>query len=124
MIRRPPRSTQSRSSAASDVYKRQVRKRYVGQRQRAGPGHGARHVGYAIVNDPAHFVNRLAVRGRFRRFETPALIDRDIHHHGAWPHRTNHVASHELRRYLAWNQDAADNEIGVTYRLCHIMTIG
>ena len=26
MIRRPPRSTQSRSSAASDVYKRQVRK--------------------------------------------------------------------------------------------------
>eukprot|EP00657_Telonema_sp_P-1_P001885 TRINITY_DN14638_c0_g1_i2.p1 TRINITY_DN14638_c0_g1~~TRINITY_DN14638_c0_g1_i2.p1 ORF type:complete len:107 (-),score=22.66 TRINITY_DN14638_c0_g1_i2:232-552(-) len=25
MIRRPPRSTQSRSSAASDVYKRQVR---------------------------------------------------------------------------------------------------
>src|SRR5659263_735611 len=27
MIRRPPRSTQSRSSAASDVYKRQVRRR-------------------------------------------------------------------------------------------------
>ena len=26
MIRRPPRSTQSRSSAASDVYKRQVKK--------------------------------------------------------------------------------------------------
>eukprot|EP01017_Pseudomicrothorax_dubius_P044893 TRINITY_DN7651_c0_g1_i2.p1 TRINITY_DN7651_c0_g1~~TRINITY_DN7651_c0_g1_i2.p1 ORF type:complete len:205 (-),score=45.87 TRINITY_DN7651_c0_g1_i2:28-642(-) len=28
MIRRPPRSTQSRSSAASDVYKRQLRKRH------------------------------------------------------------------------------------------------
>src|SRR5450756_563842 len=27
MIRRPPRSTQSRSSAASDVYKRQIRQR-------------------------------------------------------------------------------------------------
>ena len=27
MIRRPPRSTQSRSSAASDVYKRQSRER-------------------------------------------------------------------------------------------------
>src|SRR5450756_3175036 len=27
MIRRPPRSTQSRSSAASDVYKRQARRR-------------------------------------------------------------------------------------------------
>src|SRR5450756_2088166 len=30
MIRRPPRSTQSRSSAASDVYKRQVFFKYEG----------------------------------------------------------------------------------------------
>src|SRR5450756_1162793 len=30
MRRRPPRSTQSRSSAASDVYKRQVISRYAG----------------------------------------------------------------------------------------------
>src|SRR5450756_2730698 len=30
MIRRPPRSTQSRSSAASDVYKRQVHRRPIG----------------------------------------------------------------------------------------------
>src|SRR5450756_2701255 len=29
MIRRPPRSTQSRSSAASDVYKRQAQKRWL-----------------------------------------------------------------------------------------------
>src|SRR5680860_1751801 len=29
MIRRPPRSTQSRSSAASDVYKRQERSRHA-----------------------------------------------------------------------------------------------
>ena len=28
MIRRPPRSTQSRSSAASDVYKRQIQHSY------------------------------------------------------------------------------------------------
>src|SRR5450756_216245 len=37
MIRRPPRSTQSRSSAASDVYKRQVQGRdRLGVRQVAG----------------------------------------------------------------------------------------
>src|SRR5450756_3259233 len=39
MIRRPPRSTQSRSSAASDVYKRQATARVAGldagQRRRA-----------------------------------------------------------------------------------------
>src|SRR5450756_2900338 len=35
MIRRPPRSTQSRSSAASDVYKRQV----FFDHRRAGLGH-------------------------------------------------------------------------------------
>src|SRR5450756_3202221 len=33
MIRRPPRSTQSRSSAASDVYKRQVLQRIEGLRR-------------------------------------------------------------------------------------------
>ena len=31
MIRRPPRSTQSRSSAASDVYKRQTYADYLGE---------------------------------------------------------------------------------------------
>ena len=40
MIRRPPRSTLDRSSAASDVYKRQVRgSRSRGFRCRYGPGH-------------------------------------------------------------------------------------
>src|SRR5450756_3126436 len=42
MIRRPPRSTQSRSSAASDVYKRQV---YV----------NVHTVGYASVTTIAHY---------------------------------------------------------------------
>ena len=43
MIRRPPRSTLDRSSAASDVYKRQVQElRFVGQhRQRGVRAHGA-----------------------------------------------------------------------------------
>ena len=36
MIRRPPRSTQSRSSAASDVYKRQGGQRRAGGLPRAG----------------------------------------------------------------------------------------
>ena len=39
MIRRPPRSTQSRSSAASDVYKRQ------GRPLQHLPGGGPRHPG-------------------------------------------------------------------------------
>eukprot|EP01015_Nassula_variabilis_P006991 TRINITY_DN1531_c0_g1_i9.p1 TRINITY_DN1531_c0_g1~~TRINITY_DN1531_c0_g1_i9.p1 ORF type:complete len:131 (+),score=90.22 TRINITY_DN1531_c0_g1_i9:1-393(+) len=34
MIRRPPRSTQSRSSAASDVYKRQINAEYMGNYQK------------------------------------------------------------------------------------------
>eukprot|EP00657_Telonema_sp_P-1_P009397 TRINITY_DN357_c0_g1_i4.p1 TRINITY_DN357_c0_g1~~TRINITY_DN357_c0_g1_i4.p1 ORF type:complete len:105 (+),score=22.06 TRINITY_DN357_c0_g1_i4:142-456(+) len=36
MIRRPPRSTQSRSSAASDVYKRQVQVQLAAQPLRVG----------------------------------------------------------------------------------------
>ena len=42
MIRRPPRSTQSRSSAASDVYKRQVRG-VAGRHRRTGQGHVLPH---------------------------------------------------------------------------------
>src|SRR5450756_2470605 len=41
MIRRPPRSTQSRSSAASDVYKRQVYEQFLGKVIRLTPGHRA-----------------------------------------------------------------------------------
>src|SRR5450756_556219 len=60
MIRRPPRSTQSRSSAASDVYKRQGEARPVpGQREadpRGGPRPatrtGAAPTGAASVNLP------------------------------------------------------------------------
>src|SRR5450756_1920466 len=37
MIRRPPRSTQSRSSAASDVYKRQVLDHAFRREDRVGP---------------------------------------------------------------------------------------
>ena len=40
MIRRPPRSTQSRSSAASDVYKRQVYARELEEHTRAGDMRG------------------------------------------------------------------------------------
>src|SRR5450756_3118410 len=45
MIRRPPRSTQSRSSAASDVYKRQVRGAHDPARGRSGPRGPDRHRG-------------------------------------------------------------------------------
>src|SRR5450756_3146388 len=40
MIRRPPRSTQSRSSAASDVYKRQEVLGALAQRWKVDPEHG------------------------------------------------------------------------------------
>src|SRR5450756_2420233 len=41
MIRRPPRSTQSRSSAASDVYKRQVHAQWRRRRSRSRQGAGS-----------------------------------------------------------------------------------
>src|SRR5659263_330737 len=46
MIRRPPRSTQSRSSAASDVYKRQIIAGATGQAA------GAHSVSATIINHP------------------------------------------------------------------------
>src|SRR5450756_333612 len=46
MIRRPPRSTQSRSSAASDVYKRQVLEKYSCGKQCSCRNH--RNAGYLM----------------------------------------------------------------------------
>src|SRR5664280_3543704 len=50
MIRRPPRSTLSSSSAASDVYKRQVIKRWSGVAEHALLLDGCR-LGVALSND-------------------------------------------------------------------------
>ena len=52
MIRRPPRSTLDRSSAASDVYKRQVGE---GPAQ-VVPAEAGKHMG--VVHDPAGIVQR------------------------------------------------------------------
>src|SRR5678816_1024658 len=73
MIRRPPRSTLDRSSAASDVYKRQIDagprswREVAGEVERlraayaqAGYGHGHR-VGVLLENRPAFFTHWLAL---------------------------------------------------------------
>src|SRR5680860_1765930 len=60
MIRRPPRSTQSRSSAASDVYKRQVRQSAAGCPGRPrSTGPNASWDGPAS-DHPARWLNRTA----------------------------------------------------------------
>src|SRR5665809_154118 len=80
MIRRPPRSTQSRSSAASDVYKRQVH-----ARDRARGGHQPRqHVGVApqgasVAGAPEPELRRYQLRGpvsytHLRAHETKANL--------------------------------------------------
>src|SRR5450756_2669542 len=68
MIRRPPRSTQSRSSAASDVYKRQphgperacsetVRGHHADHDRHREPRHGARHPHRRTAGDWWHVDN-------------------------------------------------------------------
>mgnify|MGYP007068821449 CR=1 FL=1 len=63
MLRRPPRSTQSRSSAASDVYKRQIRKvvterrnHALGRDEQLGPSRplGHKHIDLLHVGAPEH----------------------------------------------------------------------
>src|SRR5450756_3223241 len=63
MIRRPPRSTQSRSSAASDVYKRQARS-YIRWVVRYVRFHGTRHPSQLDQDDVVGFLSALAIRNR------------------------------------------------------------
>src|SRR5450756_1472568 len=64
MIRRPPRSTQSRSSAASDVYKRQAFKYLFHSLRRAG-GRGEVWRGYVDVDK----VHEWRIKGASARLE-------------------------------------------------------
>ena len=89
MIRRPPRSTLDRSSAASDVYKRQVHHR------------------------PAH-----AERGRLVRWRRPLELARPrharSHAHRRHPRsRRRHLRSHLSGGCLLYTSDAADERSSV-----------
>ena len=51
--------------------------------------------------------------GRLRRFKTPPLINRDIDQDSPVFHKTKHVARDQLWRGGPWNEDGADDHIGV-----------
>src|SRR5450756_1405302 len=91
MIRRPPRSTQSRSSAASDVYKRQ------GVRGRRALGHAGR------LLDQLRRRRRLGDEG-----EGAVLVDRDLHR--------DDVAALRLRRGVVGPAELHDVHTVLTER--------
>src|SRR5450756_1006828 len=74
MIRRPPRSTQSRSSAASDVYKRQSVHRHPAMFRHGNDAVGL-DVGMLLVPDPILALDDL-VRPREPGIDA-ALVDAD-----------------------------------------------
>src|ERR1019366_9263557 len=90
----------------------QVREGGVGQRQSGRVGHGGRHVRYAIVQHAIDEVDGLGVRGGVRGLEAAALVDGNIHHHGAAPHSGDHLAAHQPWRGGAGNQHGAHHQIG------------
>src|SRR5450756_2772371 len=77
MIRRPPRSTQSRSSAASDVYKRQVLEDNVATRSLIWPGSSATEIKVPVpVNILIAFETRTG--GKVRRLISANYAQVDV----------------------------------------------
>src|SRR5450756_2763839 len=76
MIRRPPRSTQSRSSAASDVYKRQVQHARGGDVRRDVAGAPGEAVVDEGVAQRAQVDEVRALRYRARRAEGHRVLER------------------------------------------------
>src|SRR5450756_563435 len=80
MIRRPPRSTQSRSSAASDVYKRQV----WGRRMLVHEADPAELAGIFGIDHADHLVTTTALRTpQVRLAQDGAVVDPTRYTHRA-----------------------------------------
>src|SRR5450756_583534 len=109
MIRRPPRSTQSRSSAASDVYKRQLlgpsESRNVRKCQPAGMNVHAAEFG-ATVQGRKHLAGIEQALGVEGAFDPLLLVEVDLAEHLA-----HQVALLDADAMLA-GQDAAELDAG------------
>ena len=64
------------------------------------------------------------MRGGVRGLEASALIDGDVHHHGARLHGFQHLAPHQLGRRRARNQHRAYHQIGMAYRIADSEYVG
>ena len=83
----------------------------VREREGRGPGHGSRHVGDAVVDDPVDLVDRVGVRRGLRRLEAAALVHRHVDRDGPLLHLGDQLSRHELGRRGAGDQDRPDQEI-------------
>ena len=104
MIRRPPRSSQIRSSAASDVYKRQSDNQYCGDdiEKLVRPILDEKAdivIGERPIDNTAHF----------------SPLKKKLQHLGSW---TVRVASHSC---LLYTSDAADDLLCVDLGACRII---
>ncbi len=84
----------------------------IAEREGGGPGHGARHVGDAVVHDPFDLVDRILMRGGARGFEATALIDGDIDDGGAGFHGLQLFARDQFRGGGAGDEHGTDDQIG------------
>ncbi len=74
---------------------------------------GARHVRDAVVDDPVDGVGRVVVGGRARGLEAAALVDGDVDDQRSGLEAAQVVARDELGRGRAWDQDGADDDVGI-----------
>ena len=82
MIRRPPRSTQSRSSAASDVYKRQYQTAYFGK--------------WHLESEPTGFDSYAVLYGQGVYFDSPFSVN------GVKTKSTGYITDVVREKGLAW----------------------
>ena len=74
------------------------------------------HVRHTVMDDAFFYKCWMLVRGWAGCFDTPPLIDADIHDDRAWLHRAHHLASDHMWWVLANDQHRADSNIRVAHR--------
>ena len=88
----------------------------VGQGLSGRAGHGAWHVGHAVVDDAAHREGGVGVSGGLRGLEAATLVDGDVDNHRAGPHASEHVAGHQVGCPSPLDEHGADHHVGVVHR--------
>ena len=97
----------------------------AGEGQGGGPGHGTGHIGNGVMDDAVLDKVGIGVGGDpVDGLDGAALVDGDVHQHGAGVHGLDHLFSHQLGSLGAGDQHTAHHQVRSLHSPGDVVGIG